>query len=51
MKIIKSPSMIALAIYLIIIGLIGLFGINLGVLQILVPIFALVAGVLILAGR
>jgi hypothetical protein len=43
--------MIALAIYLILIGLIGLFGINLGVLQILVPIFALVAGVLILAGR
>jgi hypothetical protein len=43
--------MIALAIYLILIGLAGLFGINLGVLSILVPIFALVAGALILAGK
>ena len=51
MKITRSPSMIALAIYLILVGLVGVFGIHLGVLSILVPIFALVAGVLILAGK
>ena len=39
------------AIYLIFVGLTGLFGIHLGVLSILVPIFALVAGVLILIGK
>jgi hypothetical protein len=51
MKITRTPSLIALAIYLILIGLTGLFGIHLGVLSMLVPLMALIAGVLILAGR
>jgi hypothetical protein len=51
MKIARTPSMIALAIYLILIGLSGLFGIRWGVLSPLVPISALAAGVLMLAGK
>ncbi|MHB1082138.1 MAG: hypothetical protein ACYC67_22295 [Prosthecobacter sp.] len=51
MTITKSYGMLALAIYLLLVGLSGAFGINLGQLNILVPIMALVAGVLILIGR
>ena len=40
-----------LAIYLIIVGLIGTFGFSLGQLSILVPILAIVAGVMILIGK
>ncbi len=47
----KSIGMILLAIYLILVGLIGLAGISLGGAAILVPILALAAGVLILVGR
>lgn len=51
MNVIKTPGLLLLAIYLIIIGLIGIFGISLGQLSILVPILALAAGVLILIGK
>ena len=51
MNVIKTPGLLLLAIYLIIVGLIGIFGINLGQLSIVVPILALVAGVLILIGK
>jgi hypothetical protein len=51
MKIIKTPGMLCLAIYLILAGLIGVFGISLGTLNIIVPILALVAGILILIGK
>jgi hypothetical protein len=51
MKMIKTPGQLLLAIYLIIVGLIGLFGINLGQLAIVVPLLALVAGILILIGK
>lgn len=51
MQINRNPGMIALAIYLVLVGIIGLFGISLGALSILVPILALVAGILILIGR
>jgi hypothetical protein len=51
MKIIKTPGMLCLAIYLILAGLIGVFRINLGVLYIIVPLLALVAGILILIGK
>ena len=51
MKTIKSPGMLCLAAYLIIIGLVSLFGINLGVLRVLPAILALVAGILILIGK
>ena len=51
MKTIKSPGMLCLAAYLIIIGLVSLFGINLGVLNTLPAILALAAGILILIGK
>ncbi len=51
MIITKSHGMLALAIYLILVGLIGVFGFNLGQLSVAVPIIALVAGVLILLGK
>ncbi|MCX6847428.1 hypothetical protein [Prosthecobacter sp.] len=51
MTITKNYGMLALAIYLLLVGLSGVFGINLGQLNVLVPILALVAGVLILIGK
>jgi hypothetical protein len=47
----KNIGMILLAIYLMVIGLIGLFGINLAQLSVLLPILALAAGILILIGK
>lgn len=43
--------MIALAIYLVLVGILGLSGAGLGAFAILLPILALVAGILILIGR
>lgn len=43
--------MLLLGIFLILHGLIAIFGISLGQLGIIVPILALVAGILILLGR
>ena len=51
MNITKNIGMLLLAIYLIVIGLMGTFGISLGQLGILVPILAIVTGVLILIGK
>ena len=51
MKTIKSPGMLCLGAYLIIVGLVTLFGIHLGVLSALPAILALVAGILILIGK
>ena len=47
----KNLGMLLLAIYLIVTGLIGIFGFSLGGLSILLPILALAAGILILIGR
>lgn len=47
----KSIGMLLLAIYLIIVGLVGIFGISLGAASILIPILALIAGLLILLGK
>ena len=47
----KNIGMLLLAIYLIVIGLIGLFSISLGQLSFAVPLLALVAGILILIGK
>jgi hypothetical protein len=47
----KNIGMLLLALYLILIGIIGIFGISLGAASILVPILALVAGILILLGK
>jgi hypothetical protein len=51
MQITKNIGMLLLAIYLILIGVMSLFGINLGELNILVPILALASGVFILIVR
>jgi hypothetical protein len=47
----KNIGMLLLAIYLILVGLIGIFGVSLGAASILVPILALIAGILILIGK
>ena len=47
----KRTGMLTLAIYLILVGLCGVFGFNLGQLSIAVPILALAAGILILIDR
>jgi hypothetical protein len=47
----KNIGMLLLAIYLILVGLIGIFGISLGAASILIPILALVAGIMILLGK
>ena len=46
----KNIGMLVLAIYLILVGIIG-FGVSLGAASILLPILALVAGILILIGK
>jgi hypothetical protein len=51
MNINKNVGLLVLAIYLIIVGVTGLFTISLGQLSIVVPLMALVAGILILIGR
>ena len=47
----KNIGMLLLAVYLILIGVIGVFGISLGQLTIVVPILAIAAGVCLLIGK
>lgn len=47
----KNIGMLLLAIFLILTGLVGIFGISLGAASILVPILALLAGIFILIGK
>jgi hypothetical protein len=47
----KNLGMLLLAIYLILVGLMGLFGVHLGQLSFLVPVVALVAGICLLIGK
>ncbi len=47
----KNLGIAILAVYLILIGLIGVFGISLGQLSIVVPILALLAGIFLLIGK
>lgn len=47
----KNIGMLLLALYLILVGIIGIFGMTLGAASILLPILALVAGILILLGK
>lgn len=51
MKSSRSLGIACLAVYLILIGVLSLFGINLGVLSFLTPALALLAGVLLLVGK
>ena len=50
-KITKRTGMLILASYLILVGLSGVFGFNLGQLSVVVPILALAAGIFILLDR
>ncbi len=47
----KTPSTLLLAIYLILVGVMGAFGMSLGALSIVVPCLAIAAGVLLLIGK
>ena len=47
----KNIGMLLLAIYLILIGVIGAFGISLGQLSIVTPALAIAAGVCLLIGK
>jgi hypothetical protein len=47
----KNIGMLLLAIYLILVGIMGIFGMTLGAASILLPVLALVAGILILIGK
>ena len=47
----KNIGMLLLAIYLILVGIMGISGFSLGAASILLPILALVAGILILLGK
>lgn len=47
----RNLGQLLLAIYLILVGIVGAFGISLGGLAIVVPILALAAGVLLLLGK
>jgi len=44
----KNLGILLLAIYLIVVGVIGIFGISLGELHLLVPALAIAAGVFLL---
>jgi hypothetical protein len=47
----KNIGMLLLAVYLILVGVVGAFGISLGQLAIVVPILAIAAGVCLLIGK
>ena len=47
----KNIGMLLLAIYLILVGIIGIFAVSLGAAAMVLPILALVAGILILIGK
>ena len=47
----KNFGFFLIAIYLIIVGLMGVFNISLGQLHVLVPLLALVAGICLLIGK
>lgn len=51
MKLPKNIGPVVLALYLILVGLAGLFSISLGHLSLIMPILALVAGICLLLGR
>ena len=47
----KNIGMLLLAIYLILIGVVGVFGISLGQLHLVTPALAIAAGVCLLIGK
>ena len=51
MKLNKNLGLLMLGIYLIVIGIVGLFDLRLGELNLIVPVLALVSGIFVLLGR
>lgn len=51
MNISRNRGLLVLGIYLVVIGLIQLFGIRLGQLSFIVPVLAVVAGILLIIGK
>jgi hypothetical protein len=51
MKLNKNLGLLVLGIYLIVVGLVGVFGLHFVHLDLIVPALALVAGILVLMGR
>ena len=51
MNISRNRGLLVLGIYLVIIGVIQLFGISLGQLSVIVPVLAIVAGILLILGK
>ncbi|MDB6138951.1 MAG: transporter transrane region protein [Verrucomicrobiaceae bacterium] len=47
----KNLGMLLLAVYLIVAGACGVFGISLGSLHMLIPLLALISGILLLMGK
>jgi len=47
----KNIGMLLLAVYLILVGVIGAFGISLGQLSFVTPVLAIAAGVCLLIGK
>ena len=47
----KNIGLTLLAVYLIVFGVVGIFGISLGQLSIVLPILALAAGICLLIGK
>ena len=51
MNVSRNRGLLALGIYLVLIGVIQLFGISLGQLSLIVPVLAIVAGILLILGK
>ncbi|EDY22283.1 hypothetical protein CfE428DRAFT_0408 [Chthoniobacter flavus Ellin428] len=51
MKLPKNLGTTLLGLYLVLIGVVGLFGISLGTLSFVLPLLALVTGVCLLLGK
>ena len=47
----RNIGMLLIAVYLIVVGVVGVAGISLGQLSILIPIVAIAAGVCLLIGK
>ena len=47
----KNIGLTLLAVYLVVVGVVGIFGISLGQLSIVLPILALAAGICLLIGK
>jgi hypothetical protein len=51
MNVSRNRGLLVLGIYLVVIGVIQLFGISLGQLSFIIPLLALIAGILLIIGK